>query len=471
MGIGRMDRASYLNNTSIFAFGALRRQKLRCLTLYNPYTAYSAPRFFLALHPNAKILNTLARDGDMSFFGSKQKKAHDFPEEQTGVAEPLVSIEVMPEINERDEAGSPGTASFGATGATKSGTPALPGSDKTTGTGGLLKNKKVLIILGAVVMIFFIVGVSWFYIQSAQQEQLAARRSAPVSQGTPPQPSDTAPEPQPQQPTIPPTSTTTTPSLPPTLPGTIATTTQAATTTPQAPTRPSDALTFLDTREYTLGPDVDGDQLSDVEETWYGTQIASPDSDADTFPDGWEIVNLYNPALADGARLIDAPTLDIFKNTTYGYELMVLKGLTLATVDPLDPKEITLTAPSTELMRIMVEPNPYQLNIRAWLEAKYGPSARRILLNRFTTKRGISGWMTTDGLTKYFVGRTGVFVWRYEFGTSPTVNFRQTWDMMSSGFVFDEPVGLLNNAPPVVITTSTPEGTAATSTPAAEPAL
>ena len=60
------------------------------------------------------------------------------------------------------------------------------------------------------------------------------------------------------------------------------------------------------TERLALGPDTDGDKLSDEEEVIYGVDARRPDTDTDGFLDGLEVMSLYNPRVAGNVTLADS---------------------------------------------------------------------------------------------------------------------------------------------------------------------
>jgi hypothetical protein len=384
----------------------------------------------------------------MSLFGKKNES--QMPQGVEGKAEPLISVSVMPQLNARDFTNGNG-ASF-AEGTSTMSSSAVQASVEP-------RNKKMLIIGGVAFFVLFLVGVSYYYIQDARTITPPVKQPVAPSEPVAPQ--------QPQEPVvIPPEESTSTLPLEPTSTPSLSET--IVTSTPVAPlvettTDPESSLTFLNPREYTLGSDVDGDQLSDREEELFNTISGNPDTDGDTFPDGWEIVNLYNPAAANASKVDANAGVTTLTNQDFVYSFFAPRAFL---VDATTPGKMRLTTPTGEFISISVQPNLHSLNIRAWLQEKYGAEADRITLNRFAAKNGAPSWVTADGLMRYMVSNRGVIVIRYELGQSPTVNYRQTMEMMAASFSFEAPTTPLLNAPPA------PAPVAASSTaPAAAPAV
>ena len=75
--------------------------------------------------------------------------------------------------------------------------------------------------------------------------------------------------------------------------------------------------------------DTDSDGLTLTEEAMYGTNPALADTDKDGYKDGQELINLYNPLVAN-QPLLDSALVKKYSNESFGYELLVPKNFTLS---------------------------------------------------------------------------------------------------------------------------------------------
>lgn len=218
---------------------------------------------------------------------------------------------------------------------------------------------------------------------------------------------------------------------------------------------------FLAPRNLSVALDTDADLLSDLEEELYGTDPSLPDTDEDGWPDGWEIVNLYDPAAGVAARLSDSPLVSGFRNSRYGYAVLHPQVWVVQSVDGADPKEIVVTSATGEYINITAEmisgitiDSDEDLSAAVHRHYPGGSNHDLVVMNN---KFGAWAASTEDGLTAFVGSGNYVWIFRYEPGLRSSVNFKRTMSMMVSGFFVDEPVAPQN------------EASSSTSTPAADP--
>ena len=200
---------------------------------------------------------------------------------------------------------------------------------------------------------------------------------------------------------------------------------------------------FLSDRGLTTARDIDADLLTDEEEDIYGTDVALPDSDFDGWPDGWEIVHLYDPSLSDGALLLDNPRITGFKNSDYGYSILHPQSWVAQALDRADPKDIIITASTGEFIQIMgieLSLDDRELinerGLERYVRSQY-PGGSAYTLHSFTNRFEIEGLQSADGLTVFIRGEGVVYLIRYMPGLRTQVNFKRTMSMMVAGFLVE----------------------------------
>lgn len=212
---------------------------------------------------------------------------------------------------------------------------------------------------------------------------------------------------------------------------------------PSAPATTTTTDHFLASRDLQAAMDTDNDGLTDLEEDLYGTDPTLPDTDQDGWPDGWEIVNMYDPTSGMAGRLADSPQVTGFRNSRYGYAVLHPQVWVVQSVDRTDPKEIVVTSATGEYINILslvisgTEIVDEQSLMQA-IRAQY-PGGDRHKLLPLENKFGAWAVTTEDGLTAFVGKGTSLWVFRYEPGLRNNVNFSRTMAMMASGFFVEEP--------------------------------
>jgi hypothetical protein len=277
------------------------------------------------------------------------------------------------------------------------------------------KSKKglfiILIIIG---MLLILGGLTWYYTQDLRQQNPQQPEQPTPTQPTQPE----VPDPEPTVPDVP----TTTP----------ATTTPATSTPDNGVTiQPEDPLEFP--RILLVDAvDSDGDQLTDVEEEYYQTDVDAWDSDGDSYYDGLEIENLYSPIEAAPTRLVESGVVLEYINPSWGYQLYYPAGWEVAPIDALSERILisTVTGDFIEVVRS-------EKNINETFDEWFGRVARgqRITdLVSFENRFETSGYYRQDQLTAYFEIDNAVYIFIYHAGTTGSVPFRQTMSMMYQSF-------------------------------------
>lgn len=307
----------------------------------------------------------------------------------------------------------------------------------------------LLVLLGAAIGF----GYWWF------------TRSEPLPQ----QPTATIPFTEPE-PVVPP-PTTTVPVTPPivtTTPTTTPTTTDTDNLTITGITFPQ--IISIDS------VDVDEDSLTDEEERIFGTDPTIWDSDADSFYDGQEIYNLYNPRGEAPVRLIDSGLVRDFTNPQWRYRVFYPSSWEIGRVD-VEGRQVLFSSISGEFVELRVFEKSANITFQDWFgQTISGQSFSDI--EPFTNRFDIDGYIRRDSLVAYFPSDTEVVVMVYNVPETVTeLRYRNIMRMMVQSFRPGN-VTTADNAPQVesvvqprvsttstemIVTTSTDQG-ATTST-------
>lgn len=240
--------------------------------------------------------------------------------------------------------------------------------------------------------------------------------------------------------------------------------------TPASPILPPIETHFLADRGLVSSRDSDADLLTDVEEELFGTDPNLPDTDFDGWPDGWEIVHLYDPVQGNARRLIESPLVTAFTNDPYGYAVLYPNTWVAQAVDSQDMKDVLLTSATGEFIQITVEPYGNQATStleESYLRTKY-PGGSTYTLHALDNKFNVRGLQTADGLTVFLEGHNALYVVRYMPGLRSEINFKRTMAMLVAGFLVNEgvPPAITSPVTPLDSVTSTsPIVTPVTSTP------
>jgi len=191
-------------------------------------------------------------------------------------------------------------------------------------------------------------------------------------------------------------------------------------------------------RELTLdmasSTDSDDDGMTDVEERLFDTQIQQADTDGDTFSDGQEVVNLYDPNQTEGATLADSDKVKTYTNTNYKYTVMHPAAWFVKSTDKAD-LEVVFTSENNEFVSVWVEENPDDLSLTEWY-AKQAPDIEPNEIIEFINKKGIVGLKSPDGYTMYFAKDDFVYIMHYSIGLKEEADFPSVFKMMIESFNF-----------------------------------
>ena len=193
-----------------------------------------------------------------------------------------------------------------------------------------------------------------------------------------------------------------------------------------------------------LDVDTDKDGLTDVEESLFATSAAVPDTDTDSFLDGQEVLNLYDPATA-GALLEVSPQIKIGRNDSQSYQFLLPLSWTATKNTPRGEEMLVRPADGDETLVITVLENPDRLSASEW----YQRNADVVDFTRFTNFSNEAGWSGIQSQDKSLVmatfgqdeagARAFLFVMHYNPGTSSSMRFPSIWGMILNSLAILEP--------------------------------
>jgi len=177
--------------------------------------------------------------------------------------------------------------------------------------------------------------------------------------------------------------------------------------------------------------DADKDGLTDVEEELYQTEVNKPDTDLDGYLDGAEVVDGYNPKQASGAKLADSGLVNLYTNNLLKYTVLYLSSWLAKPVDS-SLQSVIFQSANGEYLQVLVENNDQKLGVLEWFLTQ-SPSSDPNKLKPFTSKSGLVGIISEDGLTYYLApaeDTSKIYVVTYNVGTKTELNFLTTFKMM-----------------------------------------
>ncbi|MFA6099341.1 MAG: fibronectin type III domain-containing protein [Patescibacteria group bacterium] len=175
------------------------------------------------------------------------------------------------------------------------------------------------------------------------------------------------------------------------------------------------------------GLDTDSDGLTDVEETLFGSDARNPDTDGDGFLDGNEVFNLYSPVGKAPAKLLSSGLVREI-NGSIGWSMTIPTKWTV-TMDASDGSAATIDSGHGEKFLVSIEKNDNNMSIVDWYMSK-NPDTDKSRIMQYRSKGGYEGIIGPDLLTTYIPWGNRVFVFKYDMGKQPFINFRTVYSMI-----------------------------------------
>lgn len=194
------------------------------------------------------------------------------------------------------------------------------------------------------------------------------------------------------------------------------------------------------------GTDTDSDGLTDIEESAiYNSNSRNPDTDGDTFIDGNEVFNLYDPTAGMNAVLHDEKKICAFEPPQRPYSLFIPCGWTLEQI----PSEslIEFRSSTGEIIGINTFEIINDQTLEQWYDENVsGGSISGGTASSFQPKNSLmQGLKSAERTTVYLMLKRNIsgynknekhYIYElyYNFGTQRTIEFLRTFEMIVNSF-------------------------------------
>jgi len=177
--------------------------------------------------------------------------------------------------------------------------------------------------------------------------------------------------------------------------------------------------------------DSDKDGLTDNEEELYTTELKMPDTDGDGYLDGQEVKDGYNPKVAGNSKLADSGLVNTYPNDVFKYKILYPASW-LAKPTDASLRSVVFQSATGEYIQVMVEDNQGSGSVMEWF-LKQSPTSDPNRLKSFTSRSGLSGVISEDGLTYYLADPNDlskIYILTYNIGTKTELSYLTTFEMM-----------------------------------------
>ena len=191
--------------------------------------------------------------------------------------------------------------------------------------------------------------------------------------------------------------------------------------------------------EFQIAPNIsssiddDNDGLTNIEETIFRTEINNPDSDADSMPDGQEILALTDP-LTESDKIATSGMINIYTNPTFAYSFFYPASWLARAIPETNNQEILVITNTGEFFSVLVENNTEKLSPKDWY-LRQSPDVDPDLLFETIVNNQQAIW-SQDHLTIYISKEDRVYILSYMVGTNKEANFKTTFQMLINSFQF-----------------------------------
>ncbi|MBP9761285.1 MAG: hypothetical protein KBD15_03545 [Candidatus Magasanikbacteria bacterium] len=293
---------------------------------------------------------------------------------------------------------------------------------------------KKMMVLFVCVLILVVAGISWYYLRPFFASK--PERSVDV-----PPLSNTQNIPPPQE------------NIPP--PPVVATSTIIE--EPILPSLSTSTVILFPSARISLAPDSDGDELTDMEEEVFRTDVSTWDSDSDGYHDGREVFNLYNPTGIAPEKIIDSGLVREYVNPVWQYRVYYPTSWQVDAVDP-NGDQVLFSSISGEYIEVRSLSKKTNESFDMWFAEHARGEQYTDLVSR-TNRFQIPTRYRSDGLVGYVESADAIFVLLYRTGIQETfVRFPHVHTLLLQSF---RPYRTLTDIPKQVVLP--PSGNTATS--------
>lgn len=184
---------------------------------------------------------------------------------------------------------------------------------------------------------------------------------------------------------------------------------------------------------FTNSVDLDSDGLTDLEEEIFGTDSGNSDTDSDSYYDGQEVNNLYNPRGIAPVRLIDSGLIAEYVNPIWQYRLYYPIGWQIGEVDT-EYRQVLFSTVTGDYIEILVMEKQADETFDNWFANK--AIGQRITdLQDFQNRFQEAGKKRQDNLVNYFIRDNNIYMIIYHpVNENGFIPFRQIIQMMAQSF-------------------------------------
>jgi len=165
------------------------------------------------------------------------------------------------------------------------------------------------------------------------------------------------------------------------------------------------------------GVDADADGLTDVEEKLYGANPAVADTDGDTYQDGAEVANHYNP---NGQGTLEATALF---SKFFGLPLTFFYPIAWQRTGSVATGEVKFAAPTGEFFQFLIA-HAGGMPLGQWYQEQTGIPVN---VQAQTRVAGHDAIRSVDGLTLYTATDGTISIISYNAGPEQALNYKATF--------------------------------------------
>ena len=188
--------------------------------------------------------------------------------------------------------------------------------------------------------------------------------------------------------------------------------------------------------------DADRDGLTDLEESLIGSSPSSPDTDKDSYLDGEEIANGYNPLISSSsgqpAKLDSATYISQLASNfpNDNFKTFYIKGWSLSFIEVLH--EARVVSGTGEMIRISVINNTDKTSAANWY--LLDPDHTQVTLSQLEKIefKDFKGVYAPDGLSAYLTDskREKIYIFEYDLDNMAEFRYPAIFEMMIRSFEF-----------------------------------
>ena len=193
--------------------------------------------------------------------------------------------------------------------------------------------------------------------------------------------------------------------------------------------------------------DTDADELSDVEELLFKTDINRPDSDLDGYTDGEEVLNLFSPS-QPGKTLLDTTEFSLYTSPVFGYTLQYPSVWTVNNVED-DSNIVIFNSATNQFVEVIIEKLDSSFKtIQDWYQSQVPGLAKEDIRTTSVGKNNYFAILSVDGTTTYFVVDNFVVGITYNKGIETEADYLTIYNAMKNSWSWsvDSTDDLKNNA-------------------------